>query len=95
MTIEPRPTDYEQCGECGFDHEYETAEAITWHKDHPCSYCNYDKTKGTHEPTCPTQQIVRAGMIMTEAKTLCSECYRPVKKGYAKCYGCFRNSRRR
>ena len=25
------PDDYEACGECGFDHEYETQEANAWH----------------------------------------------------------------
>lgn len=27
------PSDYETCGDCGFDHEYETSEANTWHRD--------------------------------------------------------------
>lgn len=94
--MDPLPTDYEACGECGFDHEYETAEAIAWHKGNPCSYCTYDKAKGTHASTCPTQQAVRAGRVLTEAKEAqCSVCFRPVKKGYAKCYGCFKMSRRR
>jgi hypothetical protein len=25
------PDDYESCGECGFDHDYEYEEAYTWH----------------------------------------------------------------
>lgn len=27
------PEDYEACGECGFDHDYEVQEAMGWHKD--------------------------------------------------------------
>jgi hypothetical protein len=45
--------DYEACGDCGFDHSYEYAEAKQWHLEHPCSYCNYNQKDG-HEPTCPT-----------------------------------------
>lgn len=26
------PSDYETCGDCGFDHDYEAPEAVTWHK---------------------------------------------------------------
>lgn len=32
--IDPKyiiPADYEACGECGFDHDYETNEAVSWH----------------------------------------------------------------
>lgn len=29
-----KPTDYEPCGQCGFDHEYEYQEAYNWHKAH-------------------------------------------------------------
>jgi site-specific DNA-methyltransferase (adenine-specific) len=32
------PTDYEACGDCGFDHDYESAEAARWHNDNPGSY---------------------------------------------------------
>lgn len=28
------PSDYEQCGECGFDHEYEYSYAYNWHVQH-------------------------------------------------------------
>lgn len=31
---ENMPSDYEQCGECGFDHSYEYPEASKWHKEH-------------------------------------------------------------
>ncbi len=27
------PSDYESCGECGFDHEYEPTEANRWHAE--------------------------------------------------------------
>lgn len=30
---EELPADYEQCGECGFDHEYEPEEAAKIHKE--------------------------------------------------------------
>jgi len=26
--------DYEPCGDCGFDHSYEQAEAVAWHREH-------------------------------------------------------------
>jgi hypothetical protein len=26
------PSDYEACGDCGFDHDYEPSESTTWHK---------------------------------------------------------------
>lgn len=29
------PEDYETCGYCGFDHEYEHAEAVAWHTENP------------------------------------------------------------
>lgn len=29
------PEDYEPCGYCGFDHEYESGPANVWHKEHP------------------------------------------------------------
>lgn len=32
------PLDYETCGDCGFDHEYEYAEAADWHTANPGSY---------------------------------------------------------
>lgn len=28
------PSDYEECGECGYDHSYEQEEAAEWHKKH-------------------------------------------------------------
>lgn len=51
--LESEDSDYEACGDCGFDHSYEYAEAKQWHLDHPCSYCNYNQKDG-HEPICPT-----------------------------------------
>lgn len=30
-----KPSDYEECGYCGFDHEYEALEADQWHAEHP------------------------------------------------------------
>ena len=40
--------DYEACGHCGFDHEYEPEEARKWHlenrregyEDHACIHCS-------------------------------------------------------
>lgn len=32
---EDLPSDYEQCATCGFDHEYEYAEAQKWHEQNP------------------------------------------------------------
>jgi hypothetical protein len=29
------PADYEACGYCGFDHDYEPAQAHKWHTDNP------------------------------------------------------------
>lgn len=29
----PMPEDYETCGECGFDHDYEYVEAYRWHEE--------------------------------------------------------------
>ena len=27
------PSDYEPCGDCGFDHSYEYEQAYAWHND--------------------------------------------------------------
>ena len=43
------PDDYEPCGECGYDHYYEYDEAVQWHIDNPCSYCEFKN--GEHEKT--------------------------------------------
>lgn len=32
------PADYEQCGDCGFDHSYEYESAHAWHANNPGSY---------------------------------------------------------
>ena len=32
------PVDYESCGDCGFDHEYEPTDAHAWHSANPGSY---------------------------------------------------------
>jgi hypothetical protein len=37
-----KPSDYEPCGYCGFDHEYEYAEAHKWHSEHPGPEGGYD-----------------------------------------------------
>lgn len=31
---EQLPSDYETCGDCGYDHAYEPREAYKWHKEH-------------------------------------------------------------
>lgn len=31
---EAMPEDYEQCGYCGFDHDYEPNQAHKWHTEH-------------------------------------------------------------
>lgn len=46
------PDDYEECGDCGFDHSYEYPHAHKWHIENPCSYCVYEG--GQHEKHCPT-----------------------------------------
>lgn len=33
------PDDYEECGDCGFDHIYDFAPAQRWHNDHPDCGC--------------------------------------------------------
>ncbi len=33
MTKTSLPSDYEACGQCGFDHAYEPSEAYKWHFD--------------------------------------------------------------
>lgn len=43
--------DYEPCGDCGYDHAYETEEARQWHINNPCSYCDYKNN--THGNNCP------------------------------------------
>ena len=30
------PEDYEPCGECGFDHNYEYESAYKWHSERTC-----------------------------------------------------------
>lgn len=32
------PDDYEECGDCGYDHEYDPEEANRWHRENPGSY---------------------------------------------------------
>lgn len=32
---EKLPDDYETCGDCGFDHEYEYQQAYAWHIANP------------------------------------------------------------
>ncbi len=32
------PSDYETCGDCGFDHDYEPEVAAAWHTNNPGSY---------------------------------------------------------
>jgi hypothetical protein len=32
------PGDYEECGDCGYDHGYDYPEAAAWHKKNPGSY---------------------------------------------------------
>lgn len=34
-TAKELPEDYEPCGYCGFDHEYEPNESHSWHAEHP------------------------------------------------------------
>ena len=50
--------DYEQCGDCGYDHAYEYAEAKAWHEGHPCSYCHFDKVTNQHELDCCTLDVI-------------------------------------
>lgn len=60
------PSDYEACGECGFDHDYEYEQAHKWHTEHPCSYCNYTED-GKHELHCTTlDEDTVPGMCLPE-----------------------------
>lgn len=34
----PLPSDYEECGDCGYDHDYEYEAAAAWHQANPGSY---------------------------------------------------------
>jgi hypothetical protein len=44
------PEDYETCGDCGFDHDYEGEQARAWHRAHPGSYgCGDGAGLGAHE----------------------------------------------
>jgi hypothetical protein len=48
MTIH-LPEDYETCGDCGFDHDYEYFQANAWHSSHPGSYgCDDGVGPGAH-----------------------------------------------
>ena len=38
------PADYETCGDCGFDHDYEYEEAAKWHTENPVSYDELQET---------------------------------------------------
>lgn len=38
------PSDYEACGECGYDHEYEYTEAHRWHSDPAHGELEHDRT---------------------------------------------------
>lgn len=53
-THKETPSDYETCGYCGFDHEYEPSHSKAWHEANPCSYCNYNPNTKEHEETCST-----------------------------------------
>jgi hypothetical protein len=55
MTMIPTPKDYETCGDCGLDHAYDYDAAVRWHRDHPCSYCDFDHHNNLHQTYCPTQ----------------------------------------
>lgn len=87
--------DSEPCSECKLDHSKEATAAIAWHKEHPCATCSFDRSKGLHEPKCPTQTIVRGGLILTEQRVQCSQCTRTVKNGYTICYTCAKNNYRK
>jgi hypothetical protein len=34
VSVEELPDDYDKCGCCGFDHEYEWSQAQAWHDAH-------------------------------------------------------------
>lgn len=85
MTHPTLPLDYELCGDCGFDHEYEPQRAIKWHKAHPCSYCKYDSLRGTHETSCIT---IRHDVKLAEPMKQCEGCLRTVRSQYRYCIRC-------
>ena len=39
---ESLPADYEECGDCGYDHQYDAEEAGRWHRENPGSYAGLD-----------------------------------------------------
>jgi len=39
---ESLPADYEECGDCGYDHQYDAEEAGRWHRENPGSYTGLD-----------------------------------------------------
>lgn len=51
MSKKALPADYEACGDCHYDHSYESDLAREWHQQNPCSYCSYPGKK--HESNCP------------------------------------------
>jgi hypothetical protein len=46
--VDELPDDYEQCGCCGYDHEYEPAEAQEWHRQHACECHLTNECKKSH-----------------------------------------------
>lgn len=57
------PEDYEACGDCQFDHEYETQAAHQWHTDHPGSYDYLAEIPETRKASAPVAP--RCGMPTT------------------------------
>jgi len=46
------PEDYEPCGECGYDHEYEYEEAYKWHVEHDSDYCAICGSRHSEQLAC-------------------------------------------
>lgn len=79
------PADYETCGECGFDHDYEYGSASRWHEANPCTYCVYNYTTHTHHEQCPT--LKRANITRLEVHQ-CEGCKKNILKKFTFCRTC-------
>ena len=50
---EDYPSDYEPCGQCGFDHAYEPGGATAWHiKELECGHCFGARCERPHDGEC-------------------------------------------
>jgi hypothetical protein len=73
------PADYEECGDCGFDHDYEPAQAAAWHKVNPGAYASeYFDPEDAHSPAASSclGVIPKTYIACGEGGNYCSqECF--------------------